>query len=278
MRLTAVNIHPVKSTAIRPLAAAEVLPAGLVDDRCWMVVDHRGGLVSAREVPALFHVTADTPVTDPALGSDLRLRAPARPDLLLDHPAGTPVPVRLFGTDLEAVPAGDEADSWLQRALGRPDLRLVWCDDPTRRRLNPTYARNGEHTAFADSFPVTLASETSLRQLDDWMVETALDHGEEPGEPLPIQRFRANLVVDGAEPFAEDRWSTVRVGRVRFRVAKPAGRCVMTTVDPETLRSGREPIRTLARYRRAGTRTLFAVHLVPETSGTVYVGDPVSAC
>ena len=109
------------------------------------------------------------------------------------------------------------------------------------------------------------------------MAETALERGEEPAR-LPMTRFRPNLVVDGDEPFAEDRWTRVRVGEVTFRVGKPVGRCVITTIDPQTLERGHEPIRTLARHRRTPDgKTLFAVHLVPETSGTLRVGDPVSA-
>jgi uncharacterized protein YcbX len=277
VQLTAINVHPVKSTAIRPVTEASVLARGLADDRSWVVVDGDGVLVSARAVHDLFTITADTPATDPALERALRLRAPGLPDLEVDEPTGDLVRARVHSQELQGVPAGDVADAWLREALGRPGLRLVWCDDPTRRRLNPAYSSPGDHTAFADGYPVTIASEASLRQLNDWIVETALERGEQPGEPLPMQRFRPNLVVDGDTPFGEDDWSTVRVGEVRFRVAKPTGRCVMTTIDLGTLHTGKEPIRTLARHRRPEVETLFAVHLIPETPGTVHVGDPVSA-
>lgn len=277
MQLTAINVHPVKSTAIRPVTEAAVLARGLADDRSWVVVDDAGVLVSAREVHDLFTITADTRSTDTTVVRDLRLRAPGLPDLEVDEPTGELVRARVHSVELQGVAAGDEADAWVRKALGRPDVRLVWCDDPTRRRLNPAYASPGDHTAFADGYPVTIASETSLRQLNDWIVETALDLGEEPVDPLPMQRFRPNLVVDGDTPFAEDDWSTVSVGDVRFRVAKPAGRCVMTTVDLATLRTGKEPIRTLARHRRPEVETLFAVHLIPEATGRVRVGDRVTA-
>jgi uncharacterized protein YcbX len=220
---------------------------------------------------------ADTPDTDPTVGCALRLRAPGLPDLHLDEPTGEPEPVRLFSLDLRAVGAGPDADEWLRSALGRDDVRLVWCDDPTRRTLQPGYARPGDHAAFPDSFPVTVASLASLRQLNDWIVERALELGEEPREPLPIERFRANLVVDGDEPFAEDRWRALTVGGVRFRVAKPVGRCVMTSIHPQTLETAKEPIRTLARHRLVDGKTLFAVHLVPLDEGRIGVGDEVRA-
>lgn len=279
VRLTGINVHPVKSTAIRPVHDAYVDRPGLRGDRRWMVVDADGVLVSARECHALFRIVADTPETDPAVPGGVRLRATGHPDLLVAAPRAGGVPVRLHRHDLTAVPAGEEADGWLRATTGRGDLRLVWCDDPTRRPLNPAYSSPGDHTAFPDGYPVTVASEVSLARLNDWVLETAVDRGEEPPGPLPMTRFRPNLVVDGDAPFAEDEWTGLEIGTgadvVRLRIAKPTDRCVMTTIDPATLATGPEPIRTLARHRRPVDVTLFAVSMVPETTGRVRVGDPV---
>jgi len=275
--LTGLNIHPVKSTAIRAVASADVTPGGLEGDRTWVILDAEGVLVSAREQHSLFAITTDTPTTDPELASALRLRAAGLPDLLLDVPTGDIVRARIHKLELQGLPAGPEADAWLGKALGRDDLRLVWCDDPTRRTLNPAHSRPEDYTAYADGYPVTIASETSLRQLNDWITEGALERGEEPPARLPMERFRPNVVVDGDTPFAEDDWTSVVVGDVRFRVAKPSDRCVMTTIDLASLRTGKEPIRTLARHRLVDHKTLFAVNLIPETAGRISVGDAVEA-
>lgn len=277
--LTGIAVHPVKSTAIRPVAAAAIRPWGLAGDRRWMVVDGDGVMVSARTERTLFHVVADTPETDPDLASALRLRSAGRPDLTLALPEAAPVPVRLFRHHLYAVPAPEHASDWLRAVLGRDDVMLVWCDDPRRRALDPALALPGEHTAFADGYPVTVASQASVRRLDDWIAESARSFGRDRPEPLPMARFRANLVVDGEdlEPFAEDRWDRLRVGEVSFRVLKAVDRCSMTLLDPVDLSTGREPIRTLSRERRWGGETWFAMHLVPETTGTVRVGDEVVA-
>lgn len=277
MRVTGIHVHPVKSTAARALRSAVVLPRGLVDDRSWMVVDAAGDLVSARELHDLLRLTSDTPATAPDVRGALRLRAEGHADLEVDVPDGPRVPVRLFRHRLEAVEGPPPAHVWLRTVLGRGDLRLVWCDDPRRRQLDPAHSAAGDHTAFADGYPVTLASEASLARLNDWIAETALERGEQPPEPLPMERFRPNLVVDGDAPFAEDAWTGVVVGSgddaVRLRLAKPTDRCVMTTIDPATLATGPEPIRTLARHRRPVDVTLFAVSLVPESPGTVRLGD-----
>jgi uncharacterized protein len=275
MRVTGLAIYPVKSTATRAVDTARVLLGGLESDRTWMVVDGDGVMVTARETHALFRVVADTPATDPTLGQGLRLRASEMPDLLLDQPNGERVCTRVFGQQLEGIPAGRDADGWLRAVLGRDDVRLVWCDEPTRRHLDPHHSRPDDFTAFADGYPVTIASLASLHRLNHWIAEGAIDRGEDPPPPLPMQRFRPNLVVDGDEPFAEDDWTSVVIGDVRFRAAKLNARCVMTTLDPGSLETGKEPIRTLAKHRLVDRKTLFAVNLIPDTTGRISVGDPV---
>jgi uncharacterized protein YcbX len=275
VELKAIAIHPVKSTAIRHVTSAQVRPWGLAGDRRWMVVDADSVLVTARELHQLFTITADTPETDPPAPKALRLSADGHDPLDLAEPDADLVPVKLFDHDLLARPADDQANHWLRTVLGRDDLSLVWCDDPTRRQLNPAYSRPGDHTGFADGYPVTLASLESLGRLNDWIVEDALLRGEEPQPPLPIERFRPNLVVQGAEPFAEDDWQRIRVGEVTFRKVKLVDRCVMTTISLLDLETGKEPIRTLARHRQWDGKTWFAVQLVPESTGSIAVGDPV---
>lgn len=275
VRVSGLFTHPVKSMAVRPLERARVERRGVVDDRSWVVVDDHGDLVTARELPALFTVLADTPQTDPTVGHPLRLRMPGHADHLVETPRGTPTTVNIFGEETLGVPADDATQAWLRQALGRTDLHLLWGPDPGHRRLDADHSREGDHTGFADCFPVTLVSEASLRQLNDWIATDALERGETPPPAMEMGRFRPNFVVEGCDPFAEDGWSRLRIGEVVFRHAKPAARCVMTTMQPTTLVRGKEPIRTLARHRREGSKTLFAVHLVPEGAGTVRLGDEV---
>jgi uncharacterized protein YcbX len=275
IRLAGIAVHPVKSTATRPVRHAEVEPWGLEGDRRWMVVGADAECLTAREDSTLLTLTADTPATDPTLQHHLRLRAPGRDPLDVALPDADAVPVTVHGRPLTGRPASRHANAWLRAALGRDDVTLVHVADP--RPLNPQHARPGEATAFADAYPVTLASAVSLRRLHEWVDETALDRGEEPRSPLVMERFRPNLVVDGdLEPFEEDTWRRVRVGPVIFRVVKPVDRCVFTTIDPTTRERGHEPIRTLARHRRWDGATWFAVQLVPEVRGTIRDGDAVS--
>ncbi|MGL5819715.1 MAG: MOSC domain-containing protein [Phycicoccus sp.] len=274
IRLVRVATHPVKSTAVRVVESADVEPWGLADDRRWMVVTPDAECLTAREHRALFSLVADTPRTAPDVRGDLRLAAPGHGEVDVVRPAGSARPVTVFGRPLTAVDAAPDASAWVRSALGRDDVTLVHVAEA--RPLGPNHGRPGEATAFADGYPLTLASAASLRQLDDWVTETALSRGEEPPGPLDVARFRPNLVLDGdLEPFEEDHWREVRVGEVVFRVAKPVDRCVMTTVDPDSGERGPEPIRTLARHRKWDGKTWFCSQLVPETTGVVRTGDAV---
>lgn len=286
MRVVALNVHPVKSCAIRPVETATVERAGFAGDRRWMVVDADSRLVSAREVHRLFSVVPDTPQTSTEVSSGLRLRTAGLPDLHLDgdevrdevRDQGEVVPVRLHRHDLTGALVSAEADAWVSAAVRRSGLRLVRCVDPSARALNPAFSREGDHTAYADGYPVTLASRRSLARLNDWVAEAAVERGEPVPEALPMERFRPNVVVDGElEPFVEDTWERVQLGDVAFRVAKAVDRCVMTTIDLGSLTTGMEPIRTLARHRRWDGLTWFGLQLIPDGTGMVRVGDEVTS-
>jgi uncharacterized protein YcbX len=264
----------VKSTAVRDVERSRVAPCGLVDDRRWMVVDGEGELVSARTDEALFKVTTRTRAID-GLDVDLLLSADGHPDLEVAEPSGAPVDLVLHGNRVLGVPAGQHADRWFGQVIGRSDVRLMWCDDISRRRLDPAHSEPHDSTAFADGYPLLVTTQSSLDQLNDWIAETALDIGE-PTEALPMKRFRPNLVLAGEAPFAEEGWSRLRIGDLALRAAKPCNRCVMTTVDPATLDRGKEPIRTLARYRKVGSAVPFGMNFIPEGYGEVAVGDPVT--
>ncbi|MFC7487599.1 MOSC domain-containing protein [Knoellia sp. CPCC 206453] len=276
VHVVGLNVHPVKSTAIRPVKSAAVELAGFAGDRRWMVVDAEGVLVSARELPRLFSIAADTPETSSDVTTGLRLRADGLGDLHIATDPGDEIPIRMFSNDLTGVLVSAEADAWVSEAVGTSGLRLVRCPDPTRRALKPGLGREGDHTAYADAVPVTLASLKSLAQLNDWVAEGAVGRGDELPATLPVHRFRPNVVMDGdLEAFVEDTWSHVQLGDVTFRVTGPVSRCVMTTIDTDDLAKGKEPIRTLARHRRWDGKTWFSIQLIPDGAGVVRVGDEV---
>jgi uncharacterized protein len=266
-----VRLYPVKSLGGVDVATADVEPWGLRGDRRWMVVDASGDVVTARERHALLSIRA-TP--DDAGG--VTLEAGGRSSLHVPAPQGpVDVPVGISRLD-RATAAGHEADRWLSDVLGEP-VRLVWLDDPARRPVSPAHGgRAGDPLSLADAGPLLLTSTSSLARLEQWMRQEADRRGEADPVALDMLRFRPNVVIEGdVEPFAEDRWRSLRLGECTYRFAEHCDRCVITTLDPGTQRGGKEPLRTLARHRQWDGKTWFGVRLVPTSGGSLSVGDEV---
>ncbi|WP_028642737.1 MOSC domain-containing protein [Nocardioides sp. URHA0020] len=266
LSLTSIHRYPVKSCRGESVPELLVEPWGLSGDRRWMLVDASGAVITAREVNRLVLV-------DPAITPyGLVVNAPDLPELVVPVPdPAAQTPVELWESHLTAAAAGAEADAWFSKAMGRT-ARLVHLDDPTRRPTSPDFSEPDDRVSFADGYPLLLATEESLAALNDVVLERATD----PAEPLPMTRFRPNVVVAGAPAWAEDDWRRIRIGEATFRAVKGCARCVLTTIDPETAVRGKEPIASLARVRRWDGKTWFGINLVPDTAGvTVRVGDAV---
>jgi len=163
--------------------------------------------------------------------------------------------------------ASPAAHDWLSYQLERP-VRLAWLDDPRRRSVSEAHGGlPGDSLTVADAGPLLLTSNASLRQLNDWM---------DPRGDIEMARFRPNVVVDDvAEPFEEDRWRRIQIGESEFRFAEICDRCVMTTLDPQTLAGGKEPLRTLAKRRQWDHKTWFGIRLIPVSATLIRVGDKV---
>ena len=276
MHVTSLTAYPVKSLGGVSLEEAVVEAQGLRGDRRWAVVDPAGTKVTAREEHALLGLRAE-----PGDDGAVRLVAGDSPPLTVRPPReAEPVAVSFSGQD-RARPAGQAADAWISERVGRT-LHLVWQDDAVRRPIRAEMGGlHGDRNSLSDAAPLHVTSEASLGQLNDWIVETCLERGEEPGEPLGHDRFRPNVVIAGGEPFAEDTWAGARIGDVPFRATMVCDRCVMTTIDRTTRESAKEPIRTLARHRKWDGATWFGIRLTPvlplAAGATIRVGDEVVA-
>ena len=158
------------------------------------------------------------------------------------------------------------------------DLRLVRLPPGVTRPISPEHGgRPGEVTSFAWDAPVHLVTRESLRQLEEWIAETAKEDGTDSDRVLLLDvcRFRPNLVVEGFPAFAEDEWTDVRIGEIDFRVSERCDRCAVTLYDPASIAKSKEPIRTLARRRSWNGKTWFGIRLVPLTAGRIEAASPV---
>ena len=240
LRLAELWVYPVKSCRGVRLPAAMATARGLEGDRRWMLVDPAGRFVSQRTEPALALVGVALEGKGEGEGQGLRLEAPGRAPLVLPgRPTGSAREVEVWGSSTVGV-GHAEGSAWFSAYLGR-EVALVHQPDEARRATS----RGGGEVGFADGYPYLLLGRASVEDLDARIAAGG-------GRPVGMGRFRPNLVVEGAAPYAEDRWAALRVGSLRFRGVKRCERCVLTTVDPATAEKGKEPLRTLARYRRAG--------------------------
>ena len=262
--LASLHIYPVKGCRAVDLDQAAVEPWGLAGDRRWLIVDPDCQFMTQRKHPALARV-----VIACGPGADIEVSTGGFPSLRVAAPdeSAELLKVTVWRSTVLAAAAGPEADAWFSAYLGE-SVRWVYLDDPTRRAVDPEYGADGDMVSFADGYPLLLTSTGSLGALGRWLTEDG-------HEPVPMNRFRPNVVVDGAPAWDEDRWRRIRIGSVSFRVAKPCGRCQVTTIDQMTAQRGRQPLALLGQRRRFGQQLVFGQNMIPDGEGSIRVGDPV---
>jgi uncharacterized protein YcbX len=260
MQLAEIRVYPIKSCrGVRP-ARWELDALGLRYDRSFMVVAAGGRFLTQREQPKLALV--ETRIE----GDTLHLTAPGQTplEIPLAMATGERTEIEVWRHRGPALDQGDQAAALLSSHLGL-QCRLVRLPPGHVRRVNQAFFPGEAHTAFTDGYPMLLLSEASLADLNARLTT-----------PLPMDRFRPNLVVRGCAPYAEDGWKRIRIGDIEMAVVKPCDRCVVTTTDQTTgERAGSEPLRTLATYRTEDNKVLFGQNLVHLGRGAIEVGAKI---
>lgn len=263
MRLSGLYRYPLKSAAGESLQETGLDALGVLGDRRWMVVDSESGrFLTQRLLPQMTQLRARWQGSE-----QLLLSAPGMADVLVPVPGPQAAlrGVTIWRDSLQVPDAGEAAALWLSQWLGR-SCRLVQVPAARARQVDTGYAESGEKVAFADGFPLLLIGQASL---DDLSARV--------GRPLPMLRFRPNLVVAGSEPYAEDGWKRIRIGELEFRVVKGCSRCIMTTLDPQTGERSpdREPLATLKTYREREGEVYFGQNLIACGEGRLALDMPV---
>ena len=236
-KVTSIIVYPLKSARGVPVQKHVLDERGLAFDRIWMVVDENGAFLSQRRAPKLATIEVKLPTShqDP-----LRASAPGAKPLVAPVVHGDASSVRCWDDRCAAYDQGDAAAAWFANVLGVEGARLVRMADGARRQCDRRYAHAGSLTAFSDGFPLLLASEASLGELNQRL--------KARGKPtVPMNRFRPNVTIAGDAarlgPFDEDGWGGVSISGLRwpqrrhgvaFGVVKPCARCKMPTIDQVT--------------------------------------------
>ena len=266
MKLSSIHIYPVKSLGGFSANEWKLEARGLEHDRRWMLVDESGFFLTQRTLPELCLLEAI--VQDAHLF--IRDRRKRQEDLML--PVAAPAGEKLRDVQVwnDIVPAllvePERVSAWFSGILGR-NLYVAYMPDHSERPVDAQYAQPGDIVSFADGYPVLLTLKASLEDLNQRLAE-----------PVGMERFRPNLVVEGGMPWEEDSWRSVAVGEAHFRTPKPCARCKVITIDPTNAEVGVEPMRTLSAFHKQGNKTLFGMNACWEiqSGDTVRVGDSIT--
>ena len=232
-KITALNVYPVKSCRGIALARAQLTPTGLANDRSWLIINENGRFQTQRELPRLSLIKTQLE------GSGLKLSAYGMPDLAVSAaPGGERISVTIWDDQCSGIDAGPGCAEWLSSFLNKA-VRLVRFDPSRVRPCDRKWVGDAPaQNMFADAYPLLVMSEASLENLNHRL-----------SIPVPMNRFRPNIVLSGIKAHDEDRIHELSGQAVRLRIVKPCTRCAITTTDQATGRVGEEPMRTLKSYR-----------------------------
>ncbi|RVT97267.1 MOSC domain-containing protein [Mucilaginibacter limnophilus] len=251
-------VYPIKSLGGISLTTAEVTDRGLKHDRRWMLVDENNRFLSQREYPVMALLRVE--ITDEGLRvSHKQINESIIVPFVPVN--GQPCRVTVWDDTCGAVYVSDEADAWFNRMLSL-NCRLVYMPEDSHRHTDTKYTSGEEITSFSDAYPLLLISKASLDDLNSRMAE-----------PLPMERFRPNMVIDGTEPYLEDIMQGFEINGILFKGVKLCARCVMTTIDQQTAVKGKEPLKTLASYRLKNNKIMFGQNIIYIGRGIISVGD-----
>ena len=255
-------IYPIKSLGGIAVNSAMVTDRGLQNDRRFMLVDENNLFLTQREHRTM--ALLRTAIEDnelivyhkDKLAEKLRLPLVPKPSVLT-------VMVKIWDDWCESQYINEEADNWFSDQLNFP-CRLVYMPESTKRKVEAAYAMNGDITNFSDGYPLLLISHSSLDDLNSRMEEA-----------LPMNRFRPNIVITGSRPFEEDTMEQFNINGINFYGVKLCARCIITTTNQETGDIGKEPLKTLAQYRRIDNKVLFGQNVLCQDNGVITVGDEI---
>lgn len=254
-------IYPIKSLGGISVSAAKISERGFDLDRRWMLVDENNRFITQREVPSMALLQVELIPEGLKVyhkqSSDLTINIPFLPEV------NEEVNVEIFEDNCTAIFVSEIADEWFSQMLS-VRCRLVYMPDSTKRSVDKNYAYHNEVTSFSDGYPTLIIGQSSLDDLNNRLPE-----------PLPINRFRPNIVFTGGVPYEEDMMMQFTINSVNFFGVKLCARCTIPTVNQNDASKSAEPLRTLASYRQKNNKVYFGQNLLHRDTGFIHVGDTI---
>ncbi len=258
--LSHIFIYPVKSLAGIEVSNWQVNKKGLLHDRKWMLIDSNNQFLSQRHIPKMALIHTQLTKTELILSNALS----GSISLPLNPQGGHDIISTIWNDQCPSKTISQEADQWLSDFL-EIECKLVYQADEVSRFVDPKYAATTDIVNFSDGFPFLITSEASLDSLNQ-----AMDL------PLPMQRFRPNLVISHCNSYAEDSWREISINNINFRLPKPCSRCAVPTINTDTAETNKEPLTTLSRIRKWNKKVFFGQNALHNNTGELSVNDKVN--
>jgi uncharacterized protein len=259
LTVSGLYIYPIKSLGGIAVGSAMVTSRGLQHDRRLLLVDDNNIAITQRDFPSMALLQPEL------LSNGLYVHhthQAIKPLFVPAQPAGTQnINVTVWEDSCVALLHDSSVNEWFSRVLGST-CRLVWMPEDTLRMVDDRYAHEEEIVSFADAYPLLLIGQSSLDDLNSRLQV-----------PVSMNRFRPNIVFSGGPAFLEDRLHKFSINLIPFRGVKPCARCMVTTINQEDASQSKEPLKTLAGYRRNGNKILFGENLLPDATGIINIGD-----
>jgi uncharacterized protein YcbX len=260
--ITEINIYPIKSLGGISLETAQVEDRGLQYDRRWVLADGENMFMTQRENEQMALI--DVAIENDGLKISHRKKAIASLKVPFEPQTDDSRMITIWDDVVRGVRVSDEADAWFTEVLGK-ETHLYYQPDDSIRPTDPKYSiTQEEHTSFSDAYPILILGQSSLDFLNDKLEEK-----------MEMKRFRPNLVFEGGEAHEEDTFRYFKVGSAKLVGVKLCARCVLTTINPKTAEKGKEPLKTLAQYRKDGNKILFGQNLLVVEKGKIALGDEI---
>jgi uncharacterized protein YcbX len=259
MTISQLFIYPIKSLGGIEVNRAEVTDRGFKYDRRWMLVDRQHRFMTQREIPQLAllktSIEQDQLIVTNSIKTGNSIRFP------IELSTGNKIRCIVWEDDCEALEAGPEINAWFSQQLNM-DCKLVYMPDESLRKVDPDYSIDNEITSFSDAYPFLIIGQSSLDDLNSKL-----------SVPIPMNRFRPNIVFEGGYAFEEDEMEHFVINAINFFGVKPCARCVVTTIDQQKAEKGKEPLKTLSSYREKNNKIYFGQNLLHKGNGLIQRGD-----
>ena len=261
LAISGLYIYPIKSLAGIEVKEAQLTGRGFQHDRRWMLVDNENRFLTQREFSQMALLQVGLAIDGLVVSHKINGNNIHIPFLPESTETGI---VTVWDSTCIGQFVSNAADIWFTSMLGKP-CRLVYMPDTSTIPVDTGYAKHDEITSFSDGYPFLLVGQASLDDLNSRL-----------SEPLPINRFRPNIVFTGGGPFLEDRMAHFTIGQNHFYGVKLCGRCPITTINQDTATKSKEPLKTLATYRSKNNKVYFGQNLLHKGEGLLRVGDIIN--